>query len=50
MRNEKWEMRNEKCDMRNDNLKRTLGEIEYLHLQYSFIIYKNGISKSCKFT
>ena len=43
-------MRNGKLEMRNDNLKHTLGEIEYLHLQYSSIIYKNGISKNCKFS
>ena len=28
----------EKREMRNDNLKRTLSEIEYSHLQYSSII------------
>ena len=31
-------MTNDKWQMTDDNLKRTLGEIEYLHLQYSPII------------
>ena len=31
-------MTNDKWQMANDNLKRTLGEVEYLHLEYSFII------------
>ena len=38
MRNEKCKVRNEKREMRNDNVKRTLVEIKYLHLQYPSII------------
>ena len=38
MTNDKLEMTNGKWEMANYNLKRTLGEIEYLHLQYSSII------------